>query len=763
MSISDGLRVNAANSNAAWVSKTTDDTTTGKLGLNKGSEGAAVVSTQKALNTIFDATGLTGENDVDGKNYASNNYIADGDNHKEALESLDAQLKTTTDLAEGLGTNLVTTTGTQILTNKDYDGGTASNSSRVTIPKATKATLDSLTRKEGTIVYATDTDKLYADNGAALVPIGSSSGLKNYITNGDAETSTTGWATYSDAAGVRPVDGTSGTANITWTTTSTTPIEGTNSFLFTKDAVNRQGQGVSYDFDIDLADQAKVLTIELDYMVNSGTFVAGTSSTNSDVIVYLYDKDNAVLLEPSSIKLLSNSTTLTDRFKASFQTASNSNSYRLILHCSSTSASAYTLKIDSVKVSPSTYSYGTPITDWQSYTPTFTGFGTPTGTDFLYRRVGDSIHVRGFFTSGTSTAVDAQISLPLGFSIPTLSTAQIAGHGVRSAGASAYTRFYGMLAISGATTVKIGNIDPAVTTDPLTPLTGSVFISSGQSLRVDFTVKCSGLSSSVQMSDQTDTRVVAVQLGGAAVATTAQTPIIFPTVTNDTHGAYNSVTGRYLVQVSGYYKVTLYSLATIAAGQFAYVSVNAATPSGTNSPRLGNSVNANDPLLGSGLVFAKAGDFIDIRPNVAYGATNAVSTASIERISGPNQIAANELILGVATGNPASATSGNPFIFSTLVVNTHGALNSSTGRFTCPISGSYEIIMNFTATGGGNATIFGYKNAASFGSAGHFHGSLVGGVVYIIIPCVAGDIIDLRPNSTIDISDGQISFKRLGF
>ena len=100
MSISDGLRVNATNSNAAWISKTTDDTTTGKLGLNKGTEGTAVVSTQKALNTIFGATGITGENDVDAKNYSSNNYVADGITYKAAIEALDSQLKTTTDLIE---------------------------------------------------------------------------------------------------------------------------------------------------------------------------------------------------------------------------------------------------------------------------------------------------------------------------------------------------------------------------------------------------------------------------------------------------------------------------------------------------------------------------------------------------------------------------------------------------------------------------------------------------------------------------------------
>lgn len=70
------------------------------------------------------------------------------------------------------GHGIVTETGTQVLTNKDLDGGTASNARRVTIPKNTKTNLDALTRKEATIVYGTDTGKFYKDNGTALAALG---------------------------------------------------------------------------------------------------------------------------------------------------------------------------------------------------------------------------------------------------------------------------------------------------------------------------------------------------------------------------------------------------------------------------------------------------------------------------------------------------------------------------------------------------------------------------------------------------------------
>jgi len=57
---------------------------------------------------------------------------------------------------------------------------------------------------------------------------------------------------------------------------------------------------------------------------------------------------------------------------------------------------------------------GVTVTDWISYTPTFTGFGTVTNAGFFYKRIGDSIQIRGKFTAGTTTATEARISLPSG-------------------------------------------------------------------------------------------------------------------------------------------------------------------------------------------------------------------------------------------------------------------------------------------------------------------------------------------------------------
>lgn len=53
---------------------------------------------------------------------------------------------------------------------------------------------------------------------------------------------------------------------------------------------------------------------------------------------------------------------------------------------------------------------GPVVTNWVSYTPVFTGWGTPTGVFFQSRRVGDSLEVRGNFIAGSTTATEARIT-----------------------------------------------------------------------------------------------------------------------------------------------------------------------------------------------------------------------------------------------------------------------------------------------------------------------------------------------------------------
>lgn len=131
----------------------------------------------------------------------------------------------------------------------------------------------------------------------------------------------------------RPVNGTGGSGNIIFDTNSSgSTLNGNASFRYAKDANNRMGQGMSYDFSIPVEFRAKALTVSVPYMLSTGTFSGGTPTTDSDVIVYFYDVSNSKLVEPTSFKLTSNSSTVSSSLQAQVQFDSNCTVARLIFH-----------------------------------------------------------------------------------------------------------------------------------------------------------------------------------------------------------------------------------------------------------------------------------------------------------------------------------------------------------------------------------------------------------------------------------------------
>lgn len=604
-------------------------------------------------------------------------------------------------------------------------------------------------------MYVKDaTNKLtILDSSGNETSVGAGGGGINLITNGDAESGTTGWATYADAAGTRPVDGTGGSPNITWTTSATTPLYGVNSFLFTKDAANRQGQGASFAFTVQPAHQAKVLNISFDYIVSSGTFVAGTSSTDSDIIAYIYDVTNSQLIEPSSIKLLSNSSSIADRFNASFQTSATGTSYRLILHCASTSASAYVVKFDNIQVSPSNYSYGTPITDWQAYTPSSTqGFGTVTNGEFYWRRVGSNIEVNCKWTNGTTAASEARISLPSGY------TSIAFTQGIRQAG--------NFVILTNTTTAKIipliessvnyitfGNQDGA---SGFTKINGTTGFSSSQSVSFIASVPCVGLSSSVQMSDQQDTRVVdlIVEKTSTQSSITANTTkITYDTIIKDTHGMWSSDTAT--IRVPGDYIMTVgYKTATSSTTCLLYKN-------GSNFKTLGSPNSTYHLIFTRLLTDLKVGDTLDLRQGStenSVGDSTGAYFISLSRIAGPNQIAASETISAsyYCSTNQSASTSA-PINFDTKEYDSHSCVVvGSNWKFTSPANRLYSVKVFASPTTAVSGQFMIYKNGSVYKPIGQYtSGSAAAGCGDIRLN--AGDYLEIRPTGSHAFIGGSLS------
>lgn len=162
--------------------------------------------------------------------------------------------------------------------------------------------------------------------------------------------------------------------------------------------------------------------------------------------------------------------------------------------------------------------------------------------------------------------------------------------------------------------------------------------------------------------------------------------------------------------------------------------------------------------------------------DIIYGGASGVATRLANGSSGqlltsaggtsaPTWSSLKVLHFSSATGNPAPASVGNPIIFPTELADPSSAYDNVTGRFTVPSGGAdyYEINMSYAATGGGNASWYWYKNAVQQNIIGTYTAAITGGCITVITSLLAdGDIIDIRPNNTVDITDGCITFKRIG-
>lgn len=535
----------------------------------------------------------------------------------------------------------------------------------------------------------------FANDGTNYKDLGSGgSGSKNFTTFGDAEAGIGTIVGYADAAGTSPVDGVGGSPVSTIAISNVTPLENLNSFIFTKDAVSRQGNGFSLPFTIDLQQRAKVLNISFKYLVNSGTFVAGSTGVDSDVTVWIYDVTNAQLIQPSSYKLLSNSTSISDVFNATFQTASNSSSYRLIFHIGSTSALAYSLKIDDIQVSPSNYVYGTPITDWTSFTTNCGGsWNTNTTYTCKKRRVGDeNEYAIKVLLSGAPNAANLTLTIPDAIDTSKLNTTVTNANALKSTGnglngGSGYDLkiTYASSALTVVYQSSLAALESVVSN------TAPVTWASGNEININFSAPILGSSSSIQMSEQTDTRIVnwvgQITTGTALTANVTNIPLV---TDKDSHTAWSGTI--YTVPVAGDYFLNVTMQMTTAQTLAINAHIN-----GTITARCSNSFAFSISVGSCVLPNLKTGDQISFRSNTAVTTlANATEKFSITRISGPNQIAASEAVYArvYATANLTGVAPNNSAVkvlFDTKDVDSHGGFDITNKRYVAPISGLYEV------------------------------------------------------------------------
>lgn len=248
-------------------------------------------------------------------------------------------------------------------------------------------------------LYPKTDGKLYTkDSAGNEVEVGSGggSGGINYIGNPDAETATTGW--------------TASSAEIAITRSETDPIRGVASFIITTTASATTADYVEYQFSLANADVGSMLQWALEH-VDSSNYTAGDLE-----VVFVKDPSGTpAIIESSALAIPSiASPSINNLARTWVTTAQDTYSMRIRVVTAST---AFAIKMDTVSAGPEIAVQVPAMIDWTGYTPTYTGLGTVTTSNMQYKYNGDSLWIRGDFTTGTPTATEARISLPTGYNI----------------------------------------------------------------------------------------------------------------------------------------------------------------------------------------------------------------------------------------------------------------------------------------------------------------------------------------------------------
>lgn len=570
-------------------------------------------------------------------------------------------------------------------------------------------------------------------------------GAKNYLAaittsngvntgNGDIELgSTTGWSlgnnsTFSNGllTGTTPTFGSGASGNLSISAISSGVLAGSFSMQFANSGTGAAGDFFASDaFNIDTEDQAKVLTFKFYYKVTvnpaNGTF-SGTN-TNSFGVAF-WDVTNSQWIFPAGVFSMTQSSGV-GLATGTFQTTSNSTQYRMVIYQANTGGGAITLVFDDFNVGPQTAPIGPVMTDPVAYTPTFTGLGTVTAISVKSWREGKNLLCQGVFTTGT--VAGSNMTMTLGFNgangsvtsdstLPGSSPLVYLGTCVSGSTTATAIRNFDILGTASLTTVSFSYLQDSGTASPLATQLGTAMQSS-TAHSFSFIIPIAGWSSNVQMSNDTDTRVVAMRANNAsATVASSYSDVTWSSIVNDTHGSMGAIS--YSIPASGYYDIL--SQISLAGTQALNGTAGLqATKNGAiiqeNLAAYGGAVTANNTLaIDIDSVLCSAGDLIKIQVKssavlpVIADATNGCYF-TIARRSGPAVVAATESVnmrYGTSAAPSISNASLTTVTFATKSFDSHNAMSGST--YTFPVSGTFVVggALGYATNGTGGRALY---------------------------------------------------------
>jgi hypothetical protein len=600
--------------------------------------------------------------------------------------------------------------------------------------------------------------------------------------NPNAQFSVGNLVAFADAAGTAPVDGTGGAPTVTITRTISTPLDGTASFLFTKDAANRQGEGFSTDITLQASDATKICTLSFDYQISTGTYTGYQAPPSfSDLTCWVYDVTNSVMYQVVGYQVDGAvSTTNQYSYQGAWQVPVGCLTARVIWFLGNTGASAFTAKFNNIFFGRIQRVQGTVQTQWQSYTPTVTGVGTPTNLSFYYRRVGSDLKIRGYFTCGTIAAASCTITLPSGLAIDStfLTNNEKNQFGYYTVGQQA-----GAAPISN-TNYTIGGIYNSFLSTSVVQLDGrssqsnggsndnaTTFLSTSDTVLIEeCSIPIQGWGANGTLGQDADTRVVSAQyyydsgtynIGGSATA--AQ----YDTRSWDTHNGAtygDGVTFTYYVPVTGYYELRAqcYTQNTAwTAGsniQFQLLQNGSALGAMGYASKYFDANNSRREISSYHVYgYFQAG--AALVPTWSCGVSfvmegnNNFNGIHIERTSGPAQVQAPEIISARYSTNAGQSITNNSVTiidYEDKSYDDHGCVTTGASwKFTCPRAGRVKINAEATLASnagwavGESAYLSVFKSGVEYGRGPYDS------------PATATLVVDLSVNDTVDVLAGD--------
>ena len=592
------------------------------------------------------------------------------------------------------------------------------------------------TTKGDTIIYSTTNARQAVPNDyGALIPDSSQTNGwrsasytqtlngkpgKNYIQYADFENNaTTGWTLGTIGARTNglptgsPTFGSGASGNLSIAATSSS-IAGAYSLNYVSSAATTAGDMVaSSSYAIDTEDQAKVLTVRFYYSAASGAANCNFSGTSSNSYAWaVYDVTNSSwLTSAGNFNLIQSSGS--GYVTGTVQTNATTANIRLCVYNANATSGAATLTLDDFYVGPQTAPLAPAMSDYTSWTPTGTWSTNTTYTGW-FKRTGDSLSlIVKLALAGAPTSASLTVTLPNGYNIDTTKLPGTPANqplGIVTGQGAAHT-FSGVAFYSSATTVGLfytldGSTASIMSYAAITQAAPYTFANSDYIYAQIDNIPISGWSSNAVASSDTDTRVVAARMKNSSTSMSSgvDTKFVFATIDYDTHAAINGSKDTFTVPVTGYYRVS----ACIAAGPNIAQTVNnqsnlvlykngsavadiaSSTSTGSYTSRIG--------MSGSTEVQCNAGDTLQLYGN--YPGTAAPSNSdsaqwiTFERLSGPAVITATESVNAQYTSSSSSFASGAAeaaIVMPTKVFDSHNAYNTSTGVYTAPVSGKYQV------------------------------------------------------------------------